>query len=111
MRDNNGSLVEIYSQVESKEMKDLSDLKNVGKATLKDLALLGIKNIEELSLQDATFLFQELERRTEQRQDPCVWDVFASIIHEANTGEPTNWWNWTAQRKVLQKTGKLKHVV
>lgn len=90
--------------------KNLSDLKNVGKATLGDLTLLEIYSVKALALQDPTFLFEELERRTQQRQDPCVWDVFAAIIHEANTGEPTNWWDWTAKRKVLQKTGKLKHV-
>lgn len=92
-------------------MKKLSDLKNVGKATLKDLALLGINSVEELARQDATFLFHKLERRTKQRQDPCVWDVFASIIHEAGTGKPTNWWDWTAQRKILQKKGMLKHII
>ena len=92
-------------------MKRLDDLKNVGKATLQDLALLGIHSVEELALQDATFLFQELERRTQQRQDPCVWDVFAAIIHEARTKEASSWWDWTARRKELQKSGKLNHIV
>jgi len=91
-------------------MKRLSDLRNVGKATLADLALLDIRNVEELASQDATFLFQELERRTQQRQDPCVWDVFAAIIHEAATGEASNWWAWTAKRKALQQTGELHYI-
>jgi hypothetical protein len=78
-------------------LKSLSDLKNVGKATLGDLSLLGIHSVEEL------------ERRTQQRQDPCVWDVFAAIIDEAKTGTKSNWWDWTTKRKALQKTGKLKH--
>lgn len=92
-------------------MKQLSDLKNVGKATLKDLHLLGIYSIEELSNKDPTILFHELERRTKARQDPCVWDVFAAIIHEASTGEPTAWWEWTNKRKALQKSSLLKHMV
>jgi len=92
-------------------MRNLSDLKNVGKATLADLALLGIDSVEELGRQDATFLFHELERRTKHRQDPCVWDVFAAIIHEAATGEASNWWDWTNERKTLQKNGKLNHVI
>jgi hypothetical protein len=92
-------------------MKTLSDLRNVGKATLGDLTLLDIKSVEKLALQDATFLFHELERRTGHRQDPCVWDVFAAIIHEAKTGESSNWWDWTADRKEYQKNGALKHVV
>ena len=92
-------------------MKQLSDLKNVGKATLKDLHLLGIHTVEELSNKDPTALFYELERRTQARQDPCVWDVFAAIIHEASGGEPTAWWEWTSKRKSLQKKGLLNHVI
>lgn len=92
-------------------MKKLRDLKNVGKATLADLALLGIDSVEELARQDATFLFHELERQTNHRQDPCVWDVFAAIIHEAATGEASSWWEWTAKRKILQKKGLIDHVV
>lgn len=92
-------------------MRSLRNLKNVGKATLADLTLLGINSLDELAHQDPTFLFHELERRTNHRQDSCVWDVFAAIIHEATAGEASNWWNWTSKRKVLQKNGKLDHVI
>jgi hypothetical protein len=92
-------------------MKKLNDLRNVGKATLGDLHLLQIQTVEELAGQDPTNLFYELEKLTQKRQDPCVWDVFAAIIHEASTGEPTNWWAWTNRRKALQKTGALKHTL
>ena len=92
-------------------MRSLGDLKNVGKATLADLALLGIDSVEKLAHQDATHLFHELERETQHRQDPCVWDVFAAIIHEAATGEASAWWDWTSKRKILQKSGKLDHVI
>jgi len=91
--------------------KQLSDLKNVGKAVLADLALLEIESVEELARQEATSLFHELERLTNCRQDPCVWDVFAAIIHEAATGEASNWWDWTSKRKALQKTGQLNHLI
>ena len=92
-------------------MKQLSDLKNVGKATLKDLHLLGTRTVEELSNKDPTALFYELERRTQTKQDPCVWDVFAAIIHEASGGEPTAWWEWTSERKSLQKKGLFNHAI
>ena len=92
-------------------MKQLSDLKNVGKATLGDLHLLDIYTVEELSHQDPTALFHELEKRTQTRQDPCVWDVFAAIIHEASGGEPSAWWKWTDKRKALQKKGLLNHLI
>lgn len=89
----------------------LLDLKNVGKATFQDLMILGIETVEELALQDATELFQRLEKLTGKRHDPCVWDVFAAIIHEAKTGEATSWWEWTSQRKNLQAAGHPLHVI
>jgi len=95
----------------SVKKKNLKDLKNVGKATLRDLHMLNIHSVEDLIHRDATQLFEQLERLTGQRHDPCMWDVFAAIIHEAKTGEPTSWWAWTAQRKDLQKTGKLTHAI
>ena len=95
----------------SVKKKNLRDLKNVGKATLRDLHILGINSVDDLIHQEATHLFKQLEKQTGERHDPCMWDVFAAIIHEAKTGEPTSWWEWTAQRKVLQKTGKLTHQI
>lgn len=89
----------------------LQNLKNVGKATLTDLHLLGIYSVKDLAEQDPTDLFYQMEKISGQRQDPCVWDVFAAIIHEAQTGEKTDWWAWTKQRKTLQKAGKLVHVI
>lgn len=80
-------------------MKELSDLKNVGKATLGDLHLLGIYTIEELAKQDATELYRRLQKETESAQNPCVWDVFAAIIDEAKGGPPTPWWHWSPERK------------
>lgn len=80
----------------------LRDLKNIGKAMLADLYLLGIYDVATLANCDPTALFQRLEKITDSRQDPCVWNVFAAAIHEARTGEPTPWWAWTPKRKLLQ---------
>jgi len=82
-------------------MRKLKDLRNVGKATLADLTLLGIESVEQLACQDPTDLFQKLEKLV-GRQDPCVWDVFAAIIHEAKTGEATSWWTWTKRRSLRE---------
>ncbi len=90
--------------------KSLKDLKNVGTATLADLHLLEIYTVAELAKQDPTQLFEQLERATKHRQDPCAWDVFAAIIHEARTGEATPWWEWTPKRKALQSAGTFTHV-
>jgi len=78
---------------------ELLSLKNVGKATFKDLEILGITSIRQLSTADPDELYARLQTLTGQKHDPCVWDVFAAIIHEAKTGEKTPWWQWTKVRK------------
>lgn len=78
---------------------ELFTLKNVGKATFTDLEILGIASIAQLAQANPDELFNRLQILTGLRQDPCVWDVFAAIIHEAKTGEKTSWWEWTKVRK------------
>ena len=78
---------------------ELLSLKNVGKETFKDLEILEITSIRQLSTADPDELYARLQALTGQKHDPCVWDVFAAIIHEAKTGEKTPWWQWTKVRK------------
>jgi hypothetical protein len=40
--------------------------------------------------------------------DPCVYDSFRAIIHEARTGEKTPWFAWTDERKRRERSGELK---
>ncbi len=70
--------------------KNLEDLKNVGKATLRDLHILGIHSVADLIHHDATQLFEQLEKKTGKRHDFCMWDVFAAIIgrHDHGTRRP-----------------------
>lgn len=75
---------------------------NVGPATLRDLERCGIRRVEDLKGRDATDLYKELCALTGTRQDPCVWDVFAAVIHEAETGEKTPWWHFTPIRKTTR---------
>ena len=91
---------------EIKNKLDLLELMNVGKATLRDLEMLGISNTKELSEQNADELYERIQRLTGTKHDPCVWDVFAAIIHEAKTGEKTPWWKWTKIRKDRERTKK-----
>jgi len=78
---------------------ELLSLMNLGPATLKDLQLLDIHSISQLKNQTPDHLYEKLQQLTGVRQDPCVWDVFAAIIHEANTGEKLPWWHWSKIRK------------
>jgi hypothetical protein len=83
----------------------LSDLRNVGPAALGDFAVLGIETIAHLQTCHPAQLFYDLQRLTGIRQDPCVYDVFAAAVHQAQTGEAKNWWAFTGARKQIQKTG------
>ncbi|OJW72072.1 MAG: Mitomycin resistance protein mcrB [Candidatus Amoebophilus sp. 36-38] len=77
---------------------ELLTLQNVGKATLKDLELLDITSIQQLAKADPDELFHRLGIIKGSTQNPCNWDVFAAIIHEAKTGEKTPWWEWSKVR-------------
>lgn len=86
----------------------LRSLMNVGPAMEGDLTVLGIRSISELASAEAGELFQRLERHFQSRVDPCVYDTFCSIIHEAKTGEKTPWYAWTEARKRREQAGELQ---
>ena len=83
---------------------ELLYLKNVGPAAQRDLNLLGIYHVAELKNKDPQEMYERLQRITGNRHDPCVWDVFAAVVHEANTGEKLPWWHWTPIRKMKVQT-------
>lgn len=83
---------------------ELLTLSNVGPATYHDLMRLGIHSIQALATANADELYHRLQTITGRKQDPCVWDVFAAIIHEARTGIKEPWWHWTSIRKRRGKT-------
>lgn len=86
---------------------ELRSLMNVGPAIERDLIGLGIGSIRELAGAEAGELFRRLERQCQTRVDPCVYDTFRAIIHEARTGEKTPWFAWTAERKRRERAGEL----
>jgi DNA transformation protein len=86
----------------------LRSLMNVGPAMERDLNGLGIHSIAVLAEAEAGDLFQRLERQCRHRVDPCVYDTFRAIIHEARTGEKTPWFAWTEERKRRERSGELR---
>ena len=79
--------------------RTISDLANVGPATLGDFRTLGIRTLPQLAKQDAFKLYERLCRRTGERHDPCCIDVFLSAIDQARGGAPRPWWEFTDFRK------------
>ena len=91
-------------------VKELSELRNIGKAMLADFALLGITSVQQLAKQDADELYARLCIMTAARHDLCVHDTFAAAIHQAKTGEALNWWAFTPLRKERQQAGTFPSI-
>lgn len=85
----------------------LIDLRSVGPATIKDLALLGITEVAALVDQEPGTLYARLCTVTGERHDPCCEDVFAAAIAQARDpdlpAEQRDWAWWSRQRKERTK--------
>lgn len=87
-------------KVQRGKIKSLTDLPNVGPATAADLRLLGIVKAEQLAGHNAFALYRQLCDITQERHDPCVLDVFLSLVDFANGAPARSWWYYTEQRKL-----------
>lgn len=85
----------------------LQDIPNVGPATEGDLHLLGFHTIESLVGKDPLKMYRDLCRVTGQRQDPCVLDVFLSVVDYASTRKARPWWKFTPARKKMLADRKI----
>jgi len=77
----------------------LEALPNIGKSIANDLRLIGIDHPKKLIGKDPFELYEKLCTKTGKRQDPCVLDVFMSVVHFMNGGDPLPWWHFTKKRK------------
>jgi len=77
----------------------LEELPNIGKAMAQDLGLIGISHPKELIGKDPYGLYNELCKKTNKKHDPCVIDVFLSVVNFMEGGAPAPWWTFTEERK------------
>lgn len=81
----------------------LADLISVGPAMLRDFELLGIRSVAQLVNQRPKEMYERLNRKTGQRQDPCVLDTFCAAVAQARNprlpAEQCAWWYWSRKRK------------
>ena len=77
----------------------LEELPNIGKAMADDLRLVGIKHPQELIGKDPYKLYDELCRLTGKKHDPCVIDVFLSVVYFMEGGDAKPWWKFSPVRK------------
>lgn len=83
--------------------RQLADLISIGPAMLRDFDMLGIHSVAQLAKQEPRKMYERLNRKTGQRQDPCVLDTFCAAVAQArNPRLPTEkcqWWYWSKIRK------------
>ncbi len=87
----------------------LNELPNIGKAMAGDLLLIGIDHPKKLIGKEPFELYEALCAISGKRHDPCVIDVFMSVIHFMEGGDPLPWWSFTDERKkhIIQQNHRL----
>jgi len=88
------------------EARRLLALPNVGPATALDLVKLGIFEPNALKRRDPDRMYEALAKIDGVQHDPCVRDVFASIVAFVNGAPARPWWFYTPERKARKKTGR-----
>ena len=86
--------------------RGLLELPNVGPATALDLVKLGINKPAELRRRDPDRMYELLAKIDGVRHDPCVRDVFASLIAFANGAPARPWWHYTPERKARARKAR-----
>jgi hypothetical protein len=87
------------AKVSRDRLQHLEDLPNIGPAMARDLRSLGIQIPADLTGQDAYVLYGRLCALSGFRQDPCVIDVFLSVVHFMDGDAAKSWWAYTPERK------------
>jgi hypothetical protein len=95
-------------KVDRGRVRLLTDLPNVGKATAQDLRSLGFHWPEQLVGACPFTMYERLCREMGRRHDPCVIDVFMSIVRFLGGEPPRPWWEFTGTRKDILAGGRKK---
>ena len=82
-----------------KNIHNLQDIPNVGRAIEKKLLLWGIRGLGELIGRDPYKMFDHLCSLTGKGHDPCLLDTFISAVRFMEGGPPKKWWEFTRERK------------
>jgi Pathogenicity locus len=86
-------------RVDRTKIVALEDLPNVGKSIAADLRQLGIRAPGQLKHKDPYALYDQLNRKTGVRHDPCLLDTFIAAVRFVEGGPARPWWAFTAERK------------
>jgi hypothetical protein len=91
------------TKVDRNRLSRLEDLPNIGRAMAGDLRSIGVGAPGDLAGRDPFELYERLCQTAGVRHDPCVLDVFISVVSFMNGGPPLPWWRFTEERKLHVK--------
>lgn len=88
----------------------LDELPNIGKAMSGKLHSIGIDHPKKLIGKEPFEMYEVLCATSGESPDLCVIDVFMSVIHFMEGGDPLPWWSFTDERKmhITQQTQRRK---
>ena len=90
-------------KVQRDKLNRLTDLPNVGPAMAADFLRLGFVTPQQLAGQNPLHLYERINALDGITHDPCVLDVFMSVVDFLNGHAPQPWWAFTSSRKDLLK--------
>lgn len=94
LRDGGGIVAE-----REEAMVRLQRIPNVGPKMADALLKLGVAGLEDTAGKDPDEMYHELCATDAKRYDPCVRDVFAAVVSNAEGGPARPWWEFTPMRK------------
>ena len=81
-----------------RKVDELQTIPGIGPSLAEDLRSLGMKRVADLRGKDPQRLYDQLNRKTGVRQDPCVLYTFRCAVyyasHKRHDPEKLKWWNW-----------------
>ena len=92
---------EVSSGVSGREeaLARLREIPNVGPKMAATLLKLGVAQLQDAAGRDPDEMYKELCSLDAKRRDPCVRDVFAAVVSQAEGHPPRPWWEFTPERK------------
>ena len=84
-------------------IKNLSDIPNIGPAISRKLELINIQQPDELIGKDPYQMYDALCCITGKRMDHCIIDVFIAAVAFMEGAPAQKWWAYTAKRKAVMK--------
>jgi len=85
-----------------RKVDELQTIPGIGPSIAGDLRSLGVERVADLKGKDPQRLYDQLNRKTGVRQDPCVLYTFRCAVyyasHKRHDPEKLKWWNWKDEK-------------